>query len=261
MSLFVAAFTLTACGGDDDNNNSNSNSNTGNNETPAVVNDLIGTWSYRGTSMIFTNDKITAKMDGQVIVEGSYTIKDGKLTMVVKQGGSEDVTKVATVKLLYDKSILVLKYVAVDAQNSPLDVAVDIFFKEGKKAVTPVSDIQGTWHTYANGQADDVFAGVKVNGNNVEVILTMWSQRHVGTFTYNAGVMNLKMTQWWSGRGEHGHGSGPGNINPATHECDHWIACDEEDFADQLDKELVFVADGNEAYGYIVGKPSVFVKK
>ena len=93
MSLFVAAFAMTACGGDDEDTNSNGNS--GQNQ-PATGNDLIGSWSYRGTTYVFTNDKLTVKEREQEqekeVFQGSYTYENGKLTVVGMQE-DQQVTK------------------------------------------------------------------------------------------------------------------------------------------------------------------------
>lgn len=245
-SLFAAAFTLTACGDDEDGDN-----------VEGAASDLVGTWSMDDMTYVFTKDNLTIKYGDQVSYNGPYTYANGYL-----EGASIDGDEAKLqVKFLYNKSVLVLKYVPENADDYSLDEVAIVLYKNGKAPNTSANDIQGTWHWYMRGDPSYVRTGVIIKGSTIEIIVTPWAERHVGTFTYQGGILHLNMTEFYSGRGEHGWGDGNGGINPATLECDNWIPCTKEDIGDHLPSEMMFITDGKEAYGYVAGLPAVFVKK
>jgi hypothetical protein len=212
-----------------------------------VKDKLVGTWTREDVSYIFTTTQLTIIEDNTETFKGAYTFADGKVSYVK---GEETVT--ATAKLLCNNGALIL----LGDED-----ALTILFKDGNVPNVKPEDLQGKWFYNRWDEPDDVSAGITLNGNNAEVIITMWSQKHVGTFTYSNGMLHFDMTEFYSGRGEHGEGVGPGAINTQTLECDNWITCTYEDFGENLPKDMLFIADGNEAYGFFVGLPTIWVKQ
>jgi hypothetical protein len=189
--------------------------------------------------------------------EGTYSYTDGRIMYYVQ----DSIKTTAKVKFLYDKSVLVLRTTPDNPDDYSLSEVAEVLYKDGKAPNTPVSDIQGTWHWYMKGNTEYIRAGVKINGDNIEIIITPWAERHVSTFTYSGGVLHLNTTEFYSGRGEHGYGDGNGGLNPATLECSNWIPCSAEDVKAHLPAEMQFISDGTEAYGFVAGLPAIFVKK
>ena len=193
----------------------------------------------------------------QQVFKGEYIYENGKLKYV-----EGDVVNTARVQLLYDNNVLVLVTIPDNAEDYSLGEAPVILFRNGQAPEMSANDVQGTWHWYMGGQEENyIRAGVMINGNHIEIIITPWAERHVGTFTYSEGILHLNMTEFYSARSEDGQGWGEGGIDPTTLECDHWYPVSKDDIGDHLPETMLFVAGPNEAYGYVVGLPAVFVKK
>ncbi|MCR4920964.1 MAG: hypothetical protein K5945_04550 [Bacteroidaceae bacterium] len=248
----AGAFTMTACGDDDDETNGG--------DTPAKSGDLVGTWSFDGMTYKFTKDELTIQYDEQNSSKGKYTYAKNTLTYTMEEDGQQ-VTHKAEVLFLYDKSALVLKTVPDNPDDFSLDKVAVVLFKNGKAPSMPAKDIQGTWHWYMQGNQKYVRAGVKLDGNKIELIITPWAERHVGTFTYEGGYLKVKWTEAYSARSEDGQGWGEGGINPETLECDHWYPV--EGMIGQFNSDIPFIANTSmkEAYGRIAGLLAIFVKK
>ena len=229
-----------------------------NNESqPATTNLLVGTWSFGDATFIFTERVLTIMQGKQQVFEGEYIYENGKLKYV-----EGDVVNTARVQLLYDNNVLVLVTIPDNAEDYSLGEAPVILFRNGQAPEMSANDVQGTWHWYMGGQEENyIRAGVIINGNHIEIIITPWAERHVGTFTYSEGILHLNMTEFYSARSENGQGWGEGGIDPTTLECDHWYPVSKDDIGDHLPETMLFVAGPNEAYGYVVGLPAVFVKK
>ena len=260
-SLFTATCVMTACGSDDEENGKSATSP----DLPTTASDLIGTWSNDGKTFAFTNDALTitySYFDGReerkTTYQGKYTYAGDKLTYVCKSDTIVEQGN-ATVRFLYNKQTLVLKTVPDFADDYSLDVVPMVLFKNGNAPETPVADIQGKWYFYMQGDHSYVRTGVTFTGDKVEMIITPWAQRYVGTYTYSKGIVKFKFTEFYSARGENGYGFGEGNLNPETLECDYWWTCTADDLA--APEEMEFIAGSDEAYGYIVGLPAIFEKQ
>ena len=244
----AGALTMAACGDDDDEPN-------GGGENTSTS-DLIGTWSQEDVTYVFTKDELTINAYDEQTYKGKYTYANGTLKYTTEQE-----THSAKVIFLYNKSVLVLKTVPDNPQDYSLDQVAEVLFKNGKAPNTPSKDIQGTWHWYMQGDQKYVRAGVKIEGNKIEIIVTPWAERHVGTFTYEGGYLRVNWTEGYSARGENGQGWGEGDLNPETLECDHWYPV--EGIIGGLGEKILFVANTSdkEAYGMIAGLPAIYVKK
>lgn len=255
--LFGAMTLTTACGGDDDDNGGTAPTTSPTTPGTATASDLVGTWSQNGATYVFTNSTLTINVDGRETFRGAYTYAGGKLTYTTESDG-QPYTTTAEVKLLYNKSVLVLKTVPDWAENYSLADVAEVLYKDGRAPVTPVADIQGTWYWYMQGDRSYIRTGLTITGNRFELIITPWAERHVGTFTYEGGVLHLTPTASYTARGENGQGFGEGLLDPATLECSHWY--DWGSF--NIDPDMPFIAsDDGEAYGTVANLPAVFIKQ
>lgn len=251
-SLFVAAFTLTACGDDDDPEVPNSD--------VVGTNDLIGTWKVATTddsyTYTFTESQLTIKYNNEVEFQGTYTFQNGTLTY--SQDGRESSFKPG---LLINKSVLVLKTMATNDDGKSYEELAVILFKEGKTINTNASDIQGNWHWYAFGDESYIRTGLKLEGNKFELVITPWGEKYVGTFTYANGIIKLNTTAAYTSREEHtGYGSMEGDMNPATLEG-NWKTLDPDHWHVDAVSNGPFIANGNEAYGCVANLMCLYHKK
>jgi hypothetical protein len=249
LAMLASLTTFVACGDDDEDDN---NGNQPGTTTGITTNDLVGTWNMPGVQMAytFTNDQLTVNQWGEEIYKGPYALKDGVLTY------SEVSLKLV---LLADKSVLVTKRTVEngDLIYEELDF---IGIKQGKTVNLTAKDIEGTWFAPEQGRSDFQLGGVTVKGNTFDLIITMWGQRYTGTFTYVNGTMNLKYEKGYTSREPGtGYGTGPGNMNPQTLEAT-WSNFEEE-YWTIPNEDMFFVASGNEAYGFIAGRPCIFKKQ
>jgi len=259
LGLTFGLVTFTACGDDDDDDN-NGSQNQG--SSVITTNDLIGIWTVNSTDdsyvVEFTKDKVMMKENGKVEYEGNYTYKDGVVSFSYE---NETIQSVAG--MLYNKSVLVFKSIMqTDMGND--EMLAFILFKQGKTVSATTNDIQGFWCWYEkfDGEEEIIRAALKIEGNNFDLIITPWGQRYVGTYTYRNGIIQLNVTNGYTSR-EEGTGNGVGweGLNPYTLECDNWSALDKNSWTVDAVSNTPFIANGNEAYGFVANIPCIFQKK
>ncbi|MBR1788000.1 MAG: hypothetical protein IJ762_02245 [Bacteroidaceae bacterium] len=255
-SLFIAAFTLSACG-DDDEETKDGPVKT----STTTVEDLVGTWNIGNSEenyiATFTRDQVTFKRDGEVEFQGSYLVKDGVVSF------TWDGTEYKSVQnLLYDKSVLVLKQVFKNGDDETEMLGM-MLFKQGKKVNVTSNDIQGFWCWYEEfGDETIIRTAIKIEGDRFELIITPWGERYVGTYTYSGGLLYLNVSAAYTSREEHtGYGELWGRMNPQTLECDDWRTLDEENWHVDAVSGGPFIANGNEAYGIVANLRAIFQKK
>lgn len=267
LSLFVAAFTLSACGDDDDSPNNVPNS------SGFTTSDLVGMWSLKlenfEMTYIFTSNKVTIKSNGEVESEGSYTLDGDNLTVTgpvqvynseTKQYEQKVVSKTLKVGMLYDKCVLILKALADDENNQTTYEVSDVLFKDGKTPNTPSSDIQGTWDWYMHGNKDYIRTRITFDGNKFDMIITPWGQRYKGTFTYSGGYATLTFTEGYTSRTPgSGDGWGEGGLDPKTLEGT-WNTLDKDKWI-WTKNTIPFIASGSEAYGSFANLLGTYYKK
>jgi hypothetical protein len=263
MSLFLGmllcATAFVACGDDDDDNGKKGGVPDADEIT---VNDLIGTWTVNSSDnsyvAIFTKDNVTLKENGEVQFSGNYSIANGVLTIPGQNG-----MKFQSVPgLLYGKSVLVLKQVYESERGNTENLGF-VLFKQGKTVTATSQDIQGFWCWYSDFGAEEIIrAAIKINGNNFELIITPWGQRYVGTYTYESGIIHFNVTAGFTSRDEHsGDGSLWGDMDPKTLEFDDWRTLDPDRWQIYAVSENPFIANGDEAYGFVANLPAIFTKK
>ena len=252
-SLFVAAFTLAACGDDNDS------------VTPPPapegdVSSIEGTWksAFTGVTCVFSGDKFSIKeSDGTLLNDGTYTLKDNVITFNYTDDGKA-VKATAKVTTLYQKQALVIKGNPDDGEGYSIFEAAEVFFKDGKAPTTSVNDIQGNWYWYT-GKTKNVRAAMFISGNKFEVIVGAWGVKYVGTYTYEGGTMKLNITNGYTSREPHtGYGLGYGNMDPETLDAT-WYVLDQEHWI--FENEIVFISAGSEAYGALANLPAVYYKE
>ena len=253
LSLFAAAFTLTACGSDDDDSPKTPDVPS---STEVTVADLVGTWTIAGSDItfnyVFTETEVTINYSGHVGFKGAYTLKDGVLSI----DGSD--FKPA---LLKNKAVLVLKVVAKNDDGTEYEELGQLLYKQGKTITDTADDIQGNWHWYAFGNTQEIRTGLKFTGNKFELVIGPWGEKYVGTFTYSNGILTLNATEGLTSREPHtGYGSMYGSMDPATLEAD-WNVLDREYWHLDAVSGCPFIANGSEGYGIVANLMALFHKK
>ena len=261
VGLLVCSFGFVACGDDDDDKGGGNGSGVANADA-ITVNDVVGTWTVNSTDnsfiATFTKDEVTLKEDGEILFSGNYSIKDGVLTIPGQNG-----SKMQSVPgLLYGKSVLVLKQIYENERGNE-EMLGYVLFKQGKTVTATAQDIQGFWCWYSDFGGDVIIrTAIKIEGNNFELIITPWGERYVGTYTYQNGIIHLNVTAAYTSREEHtGYGTMWGRMDPYTLECDDWRTLDPDYWHVDAVSENPFIANGDEAYGFIANSPSVLKKK
>jgi len=254
-SLFVAAFTLAACGDDNDS------------VTPPPpgpdgdVSNIEGTWKspFAGLTCVFSGEKFTIKDNQGILHDGTYTLKDGEITFNYTDDGKQ-VKASAKVTTLYQQQALVIKGNPDDGEGYSIFEAAEVFFKDGKAPETPASDIQGNWYWYM-GKTKDIRAAMFIKDNNFEMIIGAWGKKYIGTFTYQKGVMTLNITKGFTSRQPHtGYGFGYGNMDPETLDAT-WYVLDREYWDMEDGMTTVFISAGTEAYSEMANLPVVYYKE
>ena len=267
LSLFAAAFTLTACGDDDDTPSKVPNS------SGFTTADIVGSWSLKLENFTltysFTSTNLTITSNGEVQNTGIYTLEGDNLTFFTTENVYNDeyqmyedqfVTKKYKVGVLYDNTVLILKTLAEDENTQTTYEASEILFRDGKTANIPSSDIQGTWDWYYNGNKDNIRTRITFDGNNFDMIITAWGKRYKGTFTYSGGYAKLTFKEGYTSREENtGYGLGAGDLDPKTLEGT-WRNLD-RDYWEWTEITIPFVASGSEAYGSFANLVGIYYKK
>lgn len=252
--LFVLAFAALAVTAISCNKDNGSSVATGGNATPATNQSILGNWvnpawtwpdretfdyQFKADGTV-TGDMITSDTTSETVT-GTWSIDD-KGVLAITTGDKTFYTSPYT---LYDNTVLLLRY---DIPDIALDGSVtwdngkgyvEIFYKDGTCSANDINDLQGTWLNrdtweYDDGSGNTVTESndnVKliVNGNNFEITIYPWQSLYKGTCTYSHGMLTLKVTYYVS----HGQES-----DPATCEIQG--------------ETFPFIANANEAYGYLV---------
>ena len=254
-SLFAAVFTLSACGDDEPEGPDTPN------DTTLTASDLIGTWSVNGIDngyvATFTQDEVAIGLNGRLQFKGGYTVKDG----VVKYTWNGDEFE-SVPGLLYNKSVLVMKEIIKNGKESKEMLSM-LLFKQGKTVNATSNDIQGFWCWYsAFGDQTIIRSAIKIEGSRFELIITPWGERYVGTYSYSGGILKLNVSKAYTSREEQtGNGELWGRMDPVTLECDDWGTLDEEYWHVDAVSDGPFIANGNEAYGFVANLSAIFKKK
>ena len=224
--------------------------------------DLVGTWTVNSTNnsyvVIFTDNEVIFEENDSVTFRGEYSLNDGVVTIPMGEGAEFR----SVPGLLYDKSVMVVKEVYKNDRGEE-EMLSFVLFKQGKTVTATSDDIQGFWCWYSEfGEEKIIRTAIKIDGDRFELIITPWGERYVGTYTYQAGILHLNVTDGFTSREEHtGYGELWGRMDPQTLECDDWRVLDREYWHADAVSENPFIANGDEAYGFIANIPCILKKK
>ena len=146
----------------------------------------------------------------------------------------------------------------MDENMEPVETTVDqaeVYINKVKQPDTSGAKLDGKWFCYHRGDEAEVRSGLWIDGDKAEFVIGAWATRMVGTYTYSNGILTLKPTAYYSGRGEGGWGYG--RIDPATLECSQWDQIENPDYPETF----VFILNGNEAYSWYANLPCVYYKQ
>lgn len=229
--------------------------------------DLIGLWEVRGHeesgedyfALQFTEDKVTIIEQPQYgdrqELTIPYTLENGVLTyMYPATEWSEAYTESKNVSLLYDKSVLLMKYIPEEFDIKDDIEMAEIWYKEGKNPDTSKDKLDGKWFCYHRDSREEVNNGLIIKGDKAEFIIGAWSTRMVGTYTYENGVLYLHPTEYYIGRDEGMWGYG--YIDPATLESPVWYPTGPE-----FPETFMFIVNGDEAYGWYANQPRRYYRQ
>ena len=232
------------------------------NSDEVTAEDLIGVWTTNSTNnsymAVFTENMVTIIDNGEETFRGEYSLNDGVITISLGEGAETR----SVPGLLYDKSVMVFKNIYKNDRGEIEQLGV-ILFKQGKTVTATSDDIQGFWCWYDDfGDGEIIRAAIKIEGDRFEVIITPWGERYVGNYTYQAGILHLNVTDGFTSREEHtGNGDLWGRMDPKTLECDDWRVLDRDHWHADAVSENPFIANGDEAYGFIANIPSILKRK
>jgi hypothetical protein len=270
----LAAFALLAVSCDKDNTS-------GEGDVNLTASALVGTWTITGDDFsdkwIFTTNTLTKDMVWHK-TEGTYTVENGTIAYNITKAWNKDgddwverlleeyekVTMYIQAKLIYDGSVLIFNYVVEENPDDPYQNEDTSYFlyKVGGTISPDTKPLQGTWNWYMHGSDKSyIRSRVVFNGNEFEFIITPWSLRYIGTYTYRNGWITCNISVIYSGRNPEGEGFGEGGIDPTTLEGTWYELLKPEDapFFDGL--SFPFVADGEFAYSILANLPAKYEKQ
>jgi len=195
--------TFVSCGDDKaDNPNPENNQNADSDPAPAPATaavtkaDLIGAWDVwaNGAPFVytFTDDKLTIKTKNldpeQTIFDGVYTFENERLSYVL-----DGETASMNIEMIHNKTVmLAISIIPADQSYSGEEERQTSFaYRQGTEIPVTAADIQGKWYW----QSEHGFVGARavliLNGNQFDLTITPWAERHTGTFTYVNGYIHL----------------------------------------------------------------------
>ena len=249
--LFVSAFAMTACGNDDEDDPTVPPTEPTSSSAITQAN-LAGEWGdggldiNQGISFTFEGDQVTFKQGENLGYKGPYTIKDGVASFTITGNNNVTLTYQTASSLVGGNAVLVVKQIVKeqDYTNESLQFAL---VKKGMTITTKKEDLKGQWFGYeGDAEYKSIMLSYKFEGDNLEMIITHWGQKLVGTYTYDKGILKFHPTVGYRPAG---------NINPTTLEAD-W----REDNSVLQDYEGLLLTNGDEGYNFII-RPVILQKK
>ncbi len=138
-----------------------------------------------------------------------------------------------------------------------------MYFKKGAQLPNDISEIQGIWFSFEAYKAGDekVCIAMKMNGDNIDLIVEPWAQRFICKYTYKDGIIassgEVTFRTLWREDG----------CDDFDYD-DPWAASwhptyDPQQYTGNLTDGFTFpfVVDGNKAYCLFVGNSPLFIKQ
>lgn len=258
LAIVAVAFLTVGCnpeGSDDGGGNSSAG-------------DLIGHWSIShedgAEDIVFNSD---GTLSGDFFGNGTWNVNNGVLTVSVKGDGGKDLVTTYKADMLYDKSVLVLRFdiPATDEQGHYIGTnngqgEVYFFYREGKAKANDIKDIQGKWYWYMQRDNSFVRAAIIINGDDADVIITVWGERYKGKAQYKDGYLIVNKTEYYTSR--------YGENDVVNDYLDHpedapWqeVSSPSESYMSDIVIDWPFIVNGKEAYGILANLPAVYTKQ
>lgn len=246
MAVVAGAFFFVSCNGDNDVK-----------EEQGSVTAIIGDWvnpQDPDDAVRFTDSGTFSGAIGN----GSYSISGSRIALKFSDGGSD---------LDYgfnvlQKDALVLSRTYNDEYAGQQEDNM-LYYRRGSD-ISNASSLSGTWD-WMEGEV--VGARLKVTGSSFMFIISMWSQKYDGTFTYKNGLLSTTNPAFQTTRDKNGGFAGEDGMNYSDPEKSPWRTPDPDDpdeyqhsMADEV-FPLAVVAEGNAAYMSFAGRTMKLVKK
>lgn len=264
LAIAAIAFLTVGCnseGSDDGQGNSSAS-------------DLVGHWGIShedgAEDLVFSSD---GTVSGDFFGKGTWTVENGVLTVKSKDYEGKDITTAYKADMLYDKSVLVLRYdiPATDEAGHYIGTnngqgEVYMFYRDGKAKANDIQDIQGKWYWYMQRDESFVRAAVIINSNDADVIITVWGERYKGKAQYKDGYLMVDKTEIFTSRYSNGDNDEEWDKVDSclSHPEDAaWlnITNSEEYYVSGIEINWPFIANGKEAYGILANLPAVYTKQ
>ena len=256
FTLAIAALALIATGCNPEGSEEG--------DANATASDLIGHWGIThedgAEDLVFNTDgTVTSNFWG----DGRWSVSGGVITIV-----SGEETYAFKASLLYDKTVLILRWdqPATDEEGHYIGTnngegEVYFFFRDGKAKANDIKDIQGKWYWYMQRDESFVRAAITINGDDADVIITVWGERYKGKATYKDGRLKVNKTSWYTSRYEDDdkvnecpdHPEDAAWLDITGNTGDYWIS--------DIEIDWPFIANGSEAYCILANLSAVFTKK
>ena len=143
------------------------------------------------------------------------------------------------------------------------DYGVAMYFRKGSRLPNDISELQGIWISFESYKAGDknVSVAIKLNGDNIDLIVGPWAQRFICKYTYKDGVIasdgEVTFRTLW-------RIDGCNDFNQDDPWASEWLPTyDPQQYTGNLSEgfSFPFVVDGNKAYCLFVGRSPVFIKQ
>jgi len=264
-SLFVGAMTFTSCG--DDKSDDPTPPAPAPSPAPAAVTkaDLIGSWKVylNGAPVKFSFTDTQLKInDTDVDDNGAYTFENERLFY---RFNGEDVS--FNVEMIHNKTVILAISIipASQSYSGEEERQTSFGYREGATIPVTASDIQGKWYW----QSEHGFVGARavliLNGNQFDLTITPWAERHTGTFTYVNGYIHLTPEHSYTCRTDAGdlideaHPENsqwrvPGSLGPDDYYSPSY-------FGNPGDDVIPFIPNGTKAYSELANLQVEYTKQ
>ena len=169
------------------------------------------------------------------------------------------------VSLLRDGALLLLEANGTGSETQQHEGYASFFFRKGAKLPNDKSELQGTWYWYSYGMirddAADVRVAVKIDGDNIDMVITPWGARYTGKYTYKDGIVTIGKTTFYTSRDKTGYGDVMNYEKPFETK---WRTPEPDDYYQNGYPDgfsFPFVVSGNTAYSMFVGLAPVYKKQ
>ena len=235
----------------------------------ATAEDIVGHWGIAhedGAEELVIEENGT--ISGDFCGEGTWTLKNGVLTVVGKDYEGKDVTTAFKVDMLYEKTVLVLRFdiPATDEAGHYIGTnngegEVYFFFRDGKAKANDIKDIQGKWYWLMQRNEGYVRAAFIINGNDADVIITVWGERYKGKAQYKDGRLIVEKQVWMTSRYDEIDHVDECASHPENAEWKDITGNTEGYSISDIEINFPFIANGNEAYCILANLPAVMIKQ